>query len=101
MMLDSVMFGSICFSCRVSETEFSNTTLVTKVKKYGQATLLEQVEGRLDHEVTIQQKVVTRNLKRLSDFQKFSYHCACESRKAMCKHIATLLLSEFLHSDDI
>ena len=62
MMSDSVMFVFFCFSCRVSETEFSDTTLVTKVMKCGQATLVEQVEGRLDYEVTIQQKVVTRNL---------------------------------------
>ena len=70
-MLDSVMFGHICFSCRVSETEFSDTTLVTKVKKCGQATLVEQVEGRLDYEVTIQQKVVTRNLRDCQTSRSF------------------------------
>ena len=86
---------------KVKDTEFSETALVAKVKKYGKATLAEQVEGRLEHTVTIQQKVATRSMKRMSDIRKFSYQCTCDARKAMCKHIATLLLSEFLHDDDV
>ena len=54
MMSDSVMFVFFCFSCRVSETEFSDTTLVTKVMKCGQATLVEQVEGSKQEELQVE-----------------------------------------------
>lgn len=82
------------------KTEFNDTTLVATVNKYGRGTLVEEVEGRLDHKVTIQQKCITRSKKRLSDFHKFNYHCTCVAEKAMCKHIAVLLLSEFVASEE-
>ena len=88
------------FFNRVAKTEFNATTLVATIRKYGRGTLVEEVEGRVEHSVTIQEKCLTRSRRRLSDFQKFSYHCSCVAEKAMCIHIAVLLLSEFIASDD-
>ena len=85
--------------CRVSKTDYNDNSIVVTVKKYGRGTLREEVEGRLEHTVTIQEKLLTRSKKRLSDFQKFTYHCTCVAEKAMCIHIAVLLLSQFSFSD--
>ena len=57
--------------------------------------MVEEVEGRVEHVVTVQQKLVTRSKKRQSDFHQFNYLCTCLSTKSMCIHIALLLLSEF------
>ena len=81
---------------RVEKTEFNDTTLVATVRKYGRPTLVEEVEGRVFHTVTIQQKCLTRSRKRQSDFYKHSYHCTCIAEKSVCIHIALLLLSEFV-----
>ena len=97
---DFTQFFTLFSNIRVNKTEFNETTLVAIVKKYGRGTLVEEVEGRLEHTVTIQQKTITRSKRRMSDFQKFSYHCTCVAEKAMCIHIAVLLLSEFIASDE-
>ena len=84
---------------RVDKTEFNDTTLVVTVRKYGRPTLVEEVEGRIFHTVTVQQKCMTRSRKRQSDFHKHSYHCTCVAEKSVCIHIALLLLSEFVDSE--
>ena len=73
---------------------------MTTVGKYGRPTLLEEVEGRVEHEVTLQQKLVTRSKKRRSDLHQFNYECTCKATKAMCIHIALVLLSEFSKPED-
>ena len=46
-----------------------STTIVATLRKYDRPTLVEEVEGRVFHTVTIQKKCLTRSKKRLSDLE--------------------------------
>lgn len=69
--------------------------VVVIVKKFGKPTLQEQMEGLLQHRVTISEKAKTRTQTSRSSFFRFSYSCTCVAKKPVCIHIALVLMSQF------
>ena len=66
LLLEIYKAGS-CFFFANEMMKCISTTIVATLRKYDRPTLVEEVEERVFHTVTIKQKCLTRSKKRLSD----------------------------------
>ena len=71
------------------------SSIKVKVRKFGAATLKDQVNGVLpEHTVVVSELVgLTRTQRRKSLPSQYSFSCTCVARKAKCIHIG-LVASE-------
>ena len=65
------------------------------IKKFGQATLLEEREDRMVHEVKIKAKSESRITPSTPIIDQFIFKCSCESRKHWCIHLSLTMITQF------
>ena len=68
------------------------------VRKYGQPTLVEEVEGRLLHTVTITARKALRGKEDMALIEKFRSACTCDRwrfKRAKCIHWGLVMMTHF------
>jgi len=79
--------------CRLETLAADVSSISICVKKFGPASMEDQVMGRTAHRVTVSDIAMTRATKRRSLPSQFKYSCDCVATKPKCIHIGFVAIT--------